>query len=45
MRTQAASLTDPDGKPLSKRDMETFLNHWLPRIASRPIPIGGNKSR
>ena len=39
IRTQAAALTDPDGNPLSKKDVQAFVDHWLPRIATRPLPI------
>ena len=39
IRTQAAALTDPDGNPLSKRDVEAFVDRWLSRIANRPLPI------
>ena len=44
IRMQAAALTDPDGKPLLKNDLEAFVERWLLRIASRPQPTDGSNS-
>ena len=41
---QAAALTDPEGKPLLKKDLEEFIERWLLRIASRPQSSDGSNS-
>ena len=41
IRAQAETLTDPDGKPLSKATREAYVKPWLSRIANRPPAIQG----
>lgn len=41
IRAQAAGLTDPDGNPLSRKDLKAFVDHWLSRVETRPLPIDG----